>query len=272
MSTAREPCQAVAPPSIPIGEDAFVDDSGTTLRWLGMAGFLLNARGTTILIDPVLHSFDMPLLVDIPLRVADVLRVDAVLVTHGDNDHFSVPTCRELAPVTAAFHTTRYVASVMADEGVPGTGHDIGDDFSVGGQVRVTVLPADHAWQNAQPGYHGRRFADEDSCGFWVETVDGVVWAPGDSRLIRAHHLTRPAPDVLLFDFSDSEWHFGLDGAVEMANAYPRADLVLHHWGSVDSPEFAPFNGDPAVLWSRIVNPSRIRVVAPGEAFTVRSR
>ena len=25
----------------------------------------------------------------------------------------------------------------------------------------------------------------------------------------------------MLFDFSDSEWHFGLDGAIEMVNAYP---------------------------------------------------
>lgn len=272
MNDAERRRQAIAPPSVPIGADAFGESRGTTLHWLGMAGFLLNARGTTILIDPVLHSFDMPLLIDVPLGVADVPRVDAVLVTHADNDHFSIPSCLDLAAVTATFHSTRYVASVMTEEGIPGTGHDIGDEVAVGDQVRVTVLPADHAWQNAQPGYEGRRFEDEDSCGFWIRTPDGVVWAPGDSRLIRDHHLTMPAPDVLLFDFSDSEWHFGLDGAVEMANAYPLADLVLHHWGSVDSPEFAPFNGDPAVLWSRIADPSRIRVVAPGEPFAVRSR
>ena len=54
-----------------------------------------------------------------------------------------------------------------------------------------------------------------------------------------------PAPDALLFDFSDSEWHFGLDGAIEMANAYPDTPLLLHHWGSVDAPDFPPFNGDP---------------------------
>ena len=45
-----------------------------------------------------------------------------------------------------------------------------------------------------------------------------------------------PAPDAMLFDFSDSEWHFGLAGAVEMANAYPLTPLLLYHWGSVDAP------------------------------------
>jgi len=39
-----------------------------------------------------------------------------------------------------------------------------------------------------------------------------------------------PAPDAMLFDLSDSEWHFGLAGAVRMANAYPDTPLLLYHW------------------------------------------
>ena len=35
-----------------------------------------------------------------------------------------------------------------------------------------------------------------------------------------------PTADAMLFDFSDSEWHFGLDGAIEMANAYPDTPLL----------------------------------------------
>ena len=78
-----------------------------------------------------------------------------------------------------------------------------------------------------------------------------------------------PAPTALLFDFSDSEWHFGFDGAVEMANAYPDAQLLLHHWGSVDSPDFSPFNANPEDLFEVVVNPDRIRILAPGEAFAL---
>jgi hypothetical protein len=33
-----------------------------------------------------------------------------------------------------------------------------------------------------------------------------------------------------------------------MANAYPKTPLLLHHWGCVDAPDFAPFNGDSASL------------------------
>ena len=88
-------------------------------------------------------------------------------------------------------------------------------------------------------------------------------------------HLSRrdlrmPAADAMLFDFSDSEWHFGLDGAIEMANAYPDTPLLLHHWGCVDAPDFPPFNADPASLPGRVENPARIHVVAPGEPFELR--
>ena len=72
--------QAKAPDPIPFGKEAFSPQEGTTVRWLGSAGALVNCRGTNILIDPVLEGFDIPLLVESPLRVEDVPQVDAVLL------------------------------------------------------------------------------------------------------------------------------------------------------------------------------------------------
>ncbi len=261
--------QARAPQTRPFGAEAFDAQDGTVLRWLGMAGFLINARGTTLMIDPLLGGFDMSVMIDFPIAAQTVPRLDAVLITHSDNDHYSVPTCRQLGPVTTAFHSTRYVDTLMRAQNLRSTGHDIGDRFTVG-PVEVTVTPADHAWQNDVPGAADRIFRPEDCCGFWLATPDGVVWAPGDSRLIPDHHLHMPTPDALLFDFSDSEWHFGLDGAVAMANAYPDTPLLLHHWGCVDAPDFPPFNADPASLPGRVVNPDRIVVLAPGQPFDLR--
>lgn len=266
--TAAKQAQAKAPPTQPFGAEAFEASTRTTLRWLGMAGFLINSRGTTLMVDPLLEGFDMPVMITFPIVSRDVPRLDAVLVTHSDNDHYSVPTNRALARVTRVFHSTHYVDTLMRRDGLPSVGHDIGDVFDIG-PVRVTVTPADHAWQNAYPGASARRFRNEDSAGFWIETPDGTIWAPGDSRLIPEHHLRMPAPDALLFDFSDSEWHFSLAGAVRMANAYPDTPLVLHHWGSVDAPDFAPFNGNPWTLFGLVKNPGRIRVLAPGEPFTL---
>lgn len=266
---AEKNYQARAPKTQLFGTRAFGTSKATTIRWLGFAGFFVNSRGTTFMVDPVLEGFDMPVLIDFPITAKAVPHLDAVLVTHADNDHFSVPTNLDLKGATSVFHSTVYVDSLMQNMGLPALGHAIGDSFTVG-SVRVKLTLADHAYQNAYPGMSKRRFRNEDACGFWIETPDGIIWAPGDSRLVANHHLTRPTPDAIFFDFSDSEWHFTFEGAVKIANAYPNTPLLLCHWGSVDSPDFAPFNGDPARLAKAISNPGRIRVLAPGEPFILK--
>src|SRR5512133_3559837 len=123
--------QARAPQTQPFGVEAFEASDGTVLRWLGMAGFLINARGTTVMIDPLLGGFDMPVVIDFPIAPESVPHLDAVLITHSDNDHYGRPTCRRLAPGTTACHSTRYVDTLIRAEILPSTGHDIGDRFTV---------------------------------------------------------------------------------------------------------------------------------------------
>ncbi|GAB3162551.1 MBL fold metallo-hydrolase [Telluribacter humicola] len=265
---AEKKYQAKAPKTQPFGTAAFGPSKQTTVRWLGFAGFLVNSRGTTLMVDPVLQGFDMPVMIDMPITPKAVPHLDAVLITHADNDHFSVSTNQDLKRVTKAYHSTIYVDSLMQNLGLPAFGHNIGDIFKVG-PVQVTLTPADHAYQNAYPGMSKRRFKNEDACGFWIQTPDGNIWAPGDSRLTPGH-LTMPTPDAIFFDFSDSEWHFTFEGAVKIANAYPNTPLLLCHWGSVDAPDFTPFNGDPKELAKRVVNPARIHVLAPGEPFILK--
>lgn len=266
--TVQKKYQAKAPPTQPFGKKAFGRSKKTTLRWLGMAGFLINSRGTTFMVDPLLEGFDMPVLIDFPIQAKDVPRLDAVFVTHADNDHFSVPTNVAMSKVTAVYHSTVYVDSLMKNLNLQSVGHDIGDSFKLK-NISIKLTPADHAYQNAYPGMSKRWFKNEDACGFWFNTPDGTIWATGDSRLM-PQHLTMTAPDAILFDFSDSEWHFTFAGAVKIANAYPNALLLLCHWGSVDSPDFSPFNGDPKKLYDVVVNPERIKVLAPGEPFVLK--
>lgn len=260
--------QAKPPPTQPFGAEAFGPSDKTTLRWLGMAGFFINSQGTTMMIDPLLKGFDMPIMIEFPIKTQDVPALDAILVTHADNDHYSVPTAKDLKGATKDFHSTVYVDSLMTNEGFPSHGHDIGGSFEVG-PIHIKLTAADHAYQNAYPGMSKRIFKNEDACGFWIETPDGTIWAPGDSRLL-PEHLQYEVPDAILFDFSDSEWHFTLEGAIKIANAYPNTPLLLNHWGSVDAPDFAPFNADPKDLFDKVVNPERIIVLAPGEPFLLK--
>ena len=63
--------QAKPPKTQAFGSKAFGSSNNTTLRWLGMAGFLINSRGTNIMIDPLLEGFDMPMLIDFPIAPKD---------------------------------------------------------------------------------------------------------------------------------------------------------------------------------------------------------
>lgn len=239
--------QAKAPETKPFGEEAFTSQEGTDIRWLGNAGALINSRGTTVMIDPVLSGFDMPLLIDMPITEEAVPYVDAVLLTHCDNDHYSRTTCRKLAEKVKKFHAPHYVAGLLKEElDIEGIGHDIKEEFQVG-NITVKLTPADHAWQNESPEHHTRDFKMEDCCGFWLDTPDGSIWAVGDSR-----------------------WHIGLEGVRKMAAAYSDTPLILWHWGSVDAPEWKEFNGDPEVVKKLVVNPDRVVVLAPGESFLLK--
>ena len=62
-----------------------------------MAGFLVNSRGTTFMIDPLLEGYDMPLLMNFPIVPKEVPHVDAIFATHSDNDHYSVETFKDLS-------------------------------------------------------------------------------------------------------------------------------------------------------------------------------
>ncbi|WP_312731341.1 MBL fold metallo-hydrolase [Enterococcus sp.] len=260
--------QAMPPKTIFFHEDAFQKTDQTIIRWLGNSGILLNSRGTCIMVDPVLEGFDLPLLIDLPIKPAAVPHLDAVLITHSDNDHYGIPTIEKLVPVTDSFHGPKYVAELMQEHfQVAAQGHEIYDSFTVK-NLEISLTKAYHLWQNETTKFD-RVFQIEDYCGFWIDTPDGSLWIPGDSRLL-PEQLEMPQPDAILFDFNDNAWHIGFENAVKLANTYPHADLILSHWGTVDAPHIDAFNGDPEALYDRIVNPKRIRLVAAGEPIELK--
>ena len=262
--------QAVPPPTVTFGDEAFEPTENTVIRWLGNAGFLVNSHGTCIMIDPILEGFDMPLLINVPIKTDKVPYLNAVLVTHSDNDHFSAQTCQKLKKVVNEYHSTKYVETLMEKIGLNAKGHNIGEEFKIG-CINIKTTPAYHTWQNELKDAK-RIFKKEDACGFILETPDGVIWAPGDSRLMKEHLKLSPVPDIIFFDFSDSIWHFGLEGAKKIANTYPNAILILSHWGTVDAPNMKEFNGNPEDLKTSILNPERIKILAPGEPFILKKK
>ena len=66
-------------------------DGRPRLTWLGHATVVVETCGKRILVDPLFHPFSIPSRpgLDVPPDPASVGPVDAVLITHGDHDHFN---------------------------------------------------------------------------------------------------------------------------------------------------------------------------------------
>ena len=265
----NEKGQAVPRETVPMNEKNFEKNDETAVYWLGNASIFINSHGTNIMVDPLLEGFDMNLLIDMPILPKNIPALDAILITHDDNDHFSKPTLHDIK-ICKEFHAPKFVADLICKENLNGIGHDIGETFSVG-NLKISLTPAEHNWKNFSEKHHWRDYKLEDYCGFWFETQDGIIWLPGDSKLLEKH-LQMPQPDIILMDFADNSWHITFDGAVKMANTYPNADLILIHWGSVDAPQMNTFNGNPQKFANSVQNPQRVHALAPGEKFILHKK
>lgn len=261
--------QATPPKTQAYGAEAFDPIQGTVLRWLGNSGLHINSRGTNLMIDPVVEDFDMPLLIEMPITSEKIPHLDAVLITHDDNDHFSKSFRQLTRGRVDQYHAPHFVAGLIEQEDLPATGHAIGDQFTIA-DVTIEVTRAWHNWKSDNPKY-GRTYAVEDLCGFYITTPDGTIYVPGDSKALPEQY-EMPAPDAIFFDWSDNFWHIGFLDAVRLANTYPQADLICQHWGTVDAPNMNTFNMDPQELMDKVVNPERIQVLAAGQPFPLTKK
>jgi L-ascorbate metabolism protein UlaG (beta-lactamase superfamily) len=81
-------------------------DTGLHAAWLGHSTVLLKIDGVTILTDPVFSNragiglgpvtLGLKRIVDPALRIAELPKIDVVLLSHAHMDHFDIPSLRRL--------------------------------------------------------------------------------------------------------------------------------------------------------------------------------
>jgi L-ascorbate metabolism protein UlaG (beta-lactamase superfamily) len=268
----------------------------TRLYWLGQAGFVLNVRGTVLLVDPLLLTLPgapdsagalsetgVEMLCRWPIEASELPRADAILYTHTDEDHLGPATAKVLMKLDPVFIGTPYckerldelgASPVRCLSGIPQAGTPrrgkSGNTFDMG-SAKIELLPADHPWQLSDPRKYGRIFGPEDCCGFKITTPDGIFVFPGDTRLMK-HHLSLKNVTVLALDVSRDPYHLGPQGAAVLADYLENTLLVPCHYGTFNQSESPAHSGDPEEVLGGIKDGfQRGRILAPGQPLILRN-
>jgi L-ascorbate metabolism protein UlaG (beta-lactamase superfamily) len=279
------------PSMSPRGAWAHPPETGLRTTWLGHSTVLVEIDGARILTDPVWGERASPMkfagprrFQPVPVPVAALPPIDAVIISHDHYDHLDHPTILELAHRDVPFITSLGVGAHLAAWGIPEgriTELDWWERAEVPRRgVTVTAAPSQH--------FSGRSVGDRNGTlwsSFAVRGPRHAFFFSGDTGLTPEYGEIRdklgPFDLVMLevgaFHPSWGDIHLGPDNALEALALLGGGSFLPVHWGTFnlaihawDEPaetliERAPARGVQLVMprLGEAVEPSRFERVDP---------
>lgn len=261
------------------------------IAFVGHAGWLIQASGLNILVDP--HWSERaspfgwwgPTRCTAPgIRFEDLPPIHAVLVTHNHYDHLDLPTLARLWARDRPRIVTPLGNDTIMRQAIPDIAAeavDWGDRTDLGNDIVVHTVPTQH-W--SARGTRDRRHALWAS--FVIETPAGRIYAVGDSGLGNGRtfrHVATRHPNLRLallpIGAYEPRWfmkhqHMNPDDAVEAFRLCGAEAALGHHWGtfqlSTEARDAPPLALSEA-LRQRGIAAERFRAVHPGEVIEIRT-
>jgi L-ascorbate metabolism protein UlaG (beta-lactamase superfamily) len=249
---------------------------GARVTWIGHATFLIQLEGRTFITDPVFG--DLPGFVHrnvaAGVRLEDLPRIDAALVSHDHYDHLDLTALKRLgAPVYAGLGTKR----LLEREGLVAAELGWWDRVKLG-DVAITFVPAQH-WSRRGLADTNRRLWG----GFVLEGGTATVYHSGDTAAFGGFgeigHRFHIDAALLPIGAYDPAWfmspqHMNPEEALAAFGQLGAATLFPMHWGTfklADEPLDEPPRRLEAERARRSVPRERVRLLAIGETAEVRT-
>ncbi|MBK8161230.1 MAG: MBL fold metallo-hydrolase [Rhodospirillaceae bacterium] len=247
-----------------------------TLYWLGQAGFVIDAGGYRLVIDPYLSDslaekyrgrlYPHQRMMAAPIDTDGLGHVDLVLSTHQHTDHMDPAT---LQPLLAARPKTKLVAPLAAEAEALKRAQVSPDRLIlVDAGQRIAVLPG--VFVTATRAAHETLERDELGryrfLGYLIDMGGVRIWHSGDTVPFDgiSAEVAALKPDIVLLPVNGRSaellangvpGNLALDEAIDLARDVGAQALIAHHFGMFD------FNtADPAVIDARAAEGLRLRL------------
>ncbi|XXF79649.1 MBL fold metallo-hydrolase [Myxococcaceae bacterium GXIMD 01537] len=221
-------------------------ETGLRATWLGHSTVLLEIDGLRILTDPVWGERVSPLSFSgpkrfhaVPVTLAQLPPLDAVVISHDHYDHLDHPTILELAKVDVPFYTSLGVGAHLEAWGIASeriTELDWWESVTLPrGELKLTAAPSQH--------FSGRGLGNRNGTlwsSFVIESPRHKVFFSGDTGLTPEYSEIRqrlgPFDLVMLevgaFHPSWGDIHLGPENALKALELLGGGALLPVHWGT----------------------------------------
>jgi L-ascorbate metabolism protein UlaG (beta-lactamase superfamily) len=246
------------------------------LTWIGHASWLVQLAGRNLLIDPIWGGIGgwVSRRAEPGVRIEDLPRIDAVLITHNHRDHMDLPTL-------AHFKTAEAIVPLGVGAAMRKVGYKDVTELSWWashplGPLTIHFVPSQH-WSR-----RGIADANDSMWGGYVITGEGKrIYHSGDTAYFDGFTEIgeRLGPiDVALLPIGayDPQWfmrkqHMNPEDAVQAFRDMKAKRMLAMHWGTFQLTD--EWLGEPPLrLRNALLNASderRVEVLKIGETVSV---